>query len=394
MNKLEPLTRIDRLLEMIERIGSLEHTKELEMSDNHDKIDAIALGLNMLNEELRSKMSEISVLDKKYFNLYNNSPDMMLSIKPQSGTIIECNQTLANKTGYLKEELIGKTIYFLYHPDCFKRLEKAFQLFIETGSVVNAELELKKKDGTKLFVLLNVEAIRDQNGTILYSNSTCVDVTELKIFNSIIFQQEKDREKIANDLHDGLAQTLTGMAYQLSAIAPKFAKYADFELKRSLLSIQEYNVQCLKTTKQLANEMMPRTMMTFGLASSLKGYINQEKNNPELQIQYEENTSEIQFDKEIEISVFRAVTEIIEKAKTSFLTKNIIIHLNSNELGLHVMIEIPTEPNSTLDNNFNFDDIVLSSFQKRIEIQGGKMTMNKCKKGDCVTINIKFENLN
>ncbi len=138
---------------------------------------------------------EHEVQAEKYVKLYDTSPDMYLSIDPQDGTIKQCNQTLARKTGYTKEEIIGQPVFFLYHPGCMPRVKKAFQSFTETGRVENAALEIKTKDGATIPVLLSVEAVRDQDGTILYSNSCWRDISEIKRGEQQWAAANKDLEK-------------------------------------------------------------------------------------------------------------------------------------------------------------------------------------------------------
>ncbi len=141
---------------------------------------------------------------EKYFNLYDNSPDMYLSIDPHDGSIKECNQTLARNTNYTKEEIIGQPVFFLYHPDCLPRVRKAFQSFVETGRVENAELEIKTKDGSTIPVLLSVEAIRDKDGHILYSNSCWCDISEIKRLEQELAAANKDLEKKSATEHANL----------------------------------------------------------------------------------------------------------------------------------------------------------------------------------------------
>lgn len=54
--------RLDEILEMIGRIAALDFSIELKTSNANDMVDAIALGLNMLSEELRSNVVEKSKL--------------------------------------------------------------------------------------------------------------------------------------------------------------------------------------------------------------------------------------------------------------------------------------------------------------------------------------------
>jgi len=75
-----------------------------------------------------------------YQDLYDNAPDMFVSVDAGTGKIVECNQTTLKALGYSKEEIIGRNIAELYHPDCEEVRKKAFKTFIETGEVHEAEL--------------------------------------------------------------------------------------------------------------------------------------------------------------------------------------------------------------------------------------------------------------
>lgn len=115
-----------------------------------------------------------------YRDLYHHSPNMMCSVDAKTETILTCNQTLAEKLCYSREELEGREIFAIYHPDSLPDARKAFDSFLETGVVNNAELQLKRRDGEKVDVLLNVSAVRDKNGKILHTRSTWIDITEKK----------------------------------------------------------------------------------------------------------------------------------------------------------------------------------------------------------------------
>ena len=100
-----------------------------------------------------------------YEDLYENAPDMMVSVNAKTGNLEQCNMTAAKKLGYTKEEMLRHSVFEFYHPDCIDGVKAAFKSFVETGEVHNAELELKRKDGTKIPVMLSVSATRDKDGT-------------------------------------------------------------------------------------------------------------------------------------------------------------------------------------------------------------------------------------
>ena len=130
--------------------------------------------------ERKQMEGEIRESEEKFRVLYNNSPDMTASVSPHDASILQCNETLLNKTGYSREEVIGSPIFKIYHNDCMAEVKKAFQEFVETGVIKDRELILKRKDGSKFDVSLNVNAIRGQAGEIKYSVSSWRDITERK----------------------------------------------------------------------------------------------------------------------------------------------------------------------------------------------------------------------
>jgi len=139
---------------------------------------------NMETENLLSQTkkmaAELKESEAQYIDLYEHSPDMYCSVSADTALVITCNQTLANKLGYAKEEIIGHPIFDIYHPDCMPDVEKAFKVFITKGEVINRELQLKCKDGNRIDVILNVTAVRDDNGNIIHSRSSWRDISDRK----------------------------------------------------------------------------------------------------------------------------------------------------------------------------------------------------------------------
>ena len=116
--------------------------------------------------------------EAKYIDLYDNAPDMYVLIDAHSASIEKCNQTLADALGCSKEEIIGRPVFDIYHPDCQGWAKEAFQEFLAIGEVHDKELQLRTKDGSKLDVSLNASAVRTGDGTIVFSRATLRDITE------------------------------------------------------------------------------------------------------------------------------------------------------------------------------------------------------------------------
>ena len=164
----------------------LERTKELVAE--HKKLQKENVMRKKVEDALR-------VSDKKFQDLYENLPDMYLSVDAKTGKVLQCNNTLAKRLGYKVKEIVGKERFFLYHPDCKEEAKQVFQKFINIGEINNAELQLKRKDGNKIEVLLNASAVRDKDGKILYSRSVYRDITERKQLQEMLLDQKRALEK-------------------------------------------------------------------------------------------------------------------------------------------------------------------------------------------------------
>ena len=136
--------------------------------------------LEQVGAQYKGTLESLEQSGRTYYDLYDNAPDMFVFVDAKTANIIRCNQTVVQTLGYTREEIIGHSIFERYHPDCLDDAHKVFQSFVETGEVHDAELVLKRKDGTKIDVSLNVSSVRDEAGNVLYGRSVWRNITRHK----------------------------------------------------------------------------------------------------------------------------------------------------------------------------------------------------------------------
>ena len=155
-----------------------------DLMDTEQSLRESQAQLSLLNEQLeervQQKTAELRASRAQYEDLYQNAPDMHVSIEPKDGRVLQCNQTLLLETGYRRDEIIGQPVFKLYHPSCLDEVRIAMHAFRTTGSVHNHELTLSRKDGSPIEVSLNVSSVRDRQGKIIASRSVWRDITEKK----------------------------------------------------------------------------------------------------------------------------------------------------------------------------------------------------------------------
>lgn len=200
-----------------DEVGMLGHEVNLmkkNISLREQELDNTIQQLKLKSQELEKELvvrkeaeKALKESEEKYIDLYDNAPDMYGSVDRKSALVIQCNQTLANELGYTKEEIVGQPIFTLYQPDCMEEVERCFHKFVETGTVHDAELQLMRKDGSKLEVSLSVSSVRDEQGAICYSRSTWRDITERKYMENELLKLNEELEQRVKDRTQELAHS-------------------------------------------------------------------------------------------------------------------------------------------------------------------------------------------
>lgn len=99
-----------------------------------------------------------------YALIFENLPGMVVAVDHETSAIAFCNGTLCKATGYSKGEVEGRPLSKIYHGTSREVFETALERLTATGEVRNAELSLKRKDGSELPIILNVRRISGPHG--------------------------------------------------------------------------------------------------------------------------------------------------------------------------------------------------------------------------------------
>jgi len=167
-----------------------------------------------LNETLRAQTREAYrrafESEQRFKSAFAEAPIGMglASIDPgQPGRLIQVNRALCELTGYTEEQLLGRRIRDLTHPDDVEQSVAAFQRLV-TGEIPDYELEKRyvRADGRVVWGLLHVSLVRDSSGRPLYAIGQIQDVTDRKAA----------QEQLA---HQALHDSLTGLPNRRKLIA-------------------------------------------------------------------------------------------------------------------------------------------------------------------------------
>ena len=195
---------------------------ELELRHHRDHLDLL---VKERTAELESRNAQLAVevderkrseeLLRSYADevedLYNNAPCGYHSLDAR-GVFLRINDTELCWLGYRRDEVVGIMRFSdLVTAESAELLRVRFPEFVaRQGQRCGLELEMVRKDGSRLPILVDAVALRDGDGNYLMSRGTVFDNTERKEAAEELRSSEKRFRSIFENAPFGIFQTDPG----------------------------------------------------------------------------------------------------------------------------------------------------------------------------------------
>ena len=211
--------------------------------------------------------------------------------------------------------------------------------------------------------------------------STVLKEQELKSIDAMIAGQEKERQRIANDLHDDLGSLMANVKLHFDAL--KDNPSSDLYTKANSLIETAYD-----KIRGMAHAKNSGVMANKGLLKAINDIANSNSIANKLHIQVVDYGLEQQLENSLELTIFRIIQELIANIVKHAEATEATIHITNHENTINLMVE---------DNGKGFDTKAISQHQgmgihsidKRIENLGGTVTIeSEINKGTTVIIDI------
>lgn len=275
--------------------------------------------------------------EKKYRDVFNRSPLPVLRLIDDSLTIVMANPAALKLYEAEIEDMIGKSMYsFNFYQD--QRIE-----IKTTSNFIKKRLKQKTIKGGEIINEIVINKLENEDGAYI---ALVIDRTEeLKFekqkFDVITQAEEREKKKIARELHDGLGQQLVLLNLLFQNISPKQEEVAQFNDISSLLQ------SSIRSIKEIAYALNPPEL-EHGFLNAIDRFANRINSIGEIKfiVKIQKGIDEKTLDNVDRINLFRVVQELIN---------NTLKHSQATEITFVMEISSDQIFISLEDNGIGFD---------------------------------------
>jgi PAS domain S-box-containing protein len=217
--------------------------------------------------------------------------------------------------GYTESDLIGRSVADVTHPDDRDKTMRLFQRMIQEGKPFEIEKRYVRRDGSVLWADVSASAVREPNGKAQSTVAVIVDITarkkaeevlqrskealeelvdertkalslantELKaeiarrqgLEGEILEISDREQQRLAQELHDGLCQHLTAVAFMARSVGLRLKNHRVIEVK-DIEKIAELVNNAATDTRNLSRALHRFDVDAAGLVEALEDLVDRE----------------------------------------------------------------------------------------------------------------------
>ncbi|MEN8799307.1 MAG: sensor histidine kinase, partial [Flavobacteriaceae bacterium] len=220
------------------------------------------------------------------------------------------------------------------------------------------------------------------------------EITRLKAqqevlkLEALIQGEEKERVRLAQDLHDGINGDLAVIKYKISSLdAEKFEKKQRSAYEEAIGMLDN----AVEQIRRISHNLAPPALHNFELVEAIRQYcVKVASANPTLKINFQYFGEKLKLDKETETTVYRMVQELLTNVVKHAQATEALVQMNHRDDVLHITVE---------DNGKGFDikseatGIGMQNIRSRTHYLKGELDLDSGPNGTTIQIDLNLKNI-
>ena len=224
----------------------------------------------------------------------------------------------------------------------------------------------------------NDEVHKQQVNRLIYDQ-------ELRVVNAMVSGQEKERKRIAQDLHDGLGSLLSTIKLHFSAVTEDISNLSSNH-KKNLETAQGLMDHAVGEVRRISHNMISGDFMKYGLIATVKSLIKTINKTKSISVNLKVIGEPRRFSSSAEIGIYRVIQEILSNALKHAKAKEVDLFI---EFGKETLKVYAQDNGTGFNTSQEFSGLGLKGVKNRIKSLDGKLEINS-NQGNGTRINFEI----
>jgi PAS domain S-box-containing protein len=324
--------------------------------------------------------------EEKYRLLVENAGVPIL-VFTYDGVLTTMNLMAAAYFGGKPEHFTGKTMWDLFPKDIADVQMAQVRQAIESGEALIAD-GVSTVAGDRKWYSARLQPLREGQGTAPTVQMIIHDITERvraeeelisyqgqlqSLAADLLATEERERQRIASDLHDNIGQALAMAAMKAGALK-RFASSP--KLSEGLDEVVALVQQALEGSRTLTAELGPPILRQLGFEAALQWLAEDAEERCGLTVDFETNDEHGPLNDETSALLFRAVRELLVNVAKHAQAKGARLSVSSDEDEVEVTVQddgVGFEPSPTGSDPSRKGGFGLFSIREQLRQVGGRL---------------------
>ncbi len=254
-------------------------------------------------ERLREK-------EQRFLNISRISKEAIVILKPDL-RIDLANESFYKMANVKDKNTINNFIEIISHNN-IQKLHKNIEQLNHGKAFCQFETELLPINKDILPVEINLSIIKESHKSLLLCVIRDISIRknyEKKLIDSSIRIENKERQKLANDLHDNVGPLLSSLNMCLSLLfrQPEMKKY-----NTDINDINKILKESINAVREISNNLSPQVLINHGLISALEIFFKTRQKL--INIEFTNNIGSLRFDEIKEAMLYNIIKEVFNNS--------------------------------------------------------------------------------
>jgi PAS domain S-box-containing protein len=304
----------------------------------------LIIGLLWERARKRKAEAELRESEKRFRVMTDTTPSLVWMCDPK-GKITYLNERRIAFTGPGSNAGYGDSWATYVHPDDLRNVKDGMSQGLKDRQPFSREYRLRRSDGVYRWMFDVATPRVNGDGSFGGFIGSAIDVTEQKLAQQALEQvsgqlieaQEKERRRIARDLHDDICQRLALLSMEIEQ-TNRSSNELSKPTKTSLEEIRRHCSEIAGDVQSLSHQLHSSKLDYLGITAAIRGFCNEFSKQHGVSVKFTDRDVPRPLPKDVSLCLFRVAQEALHNAVKYSGMSEFTVELSGVEDAVHLVV--------------------------------------------------------